>query len=188
MKPIFSTFIDYFEQNFIGNNSTSSPRFEHASWIVFERIENGLPTTTNNLEGWHRGFNNLVKVKKPNLGLFVDSLRIETEKIRNKIARFSIGKFYVSLDNNKRREKLCIYVGNEKYMSTKNIFSFLDELNNGFLNNKYISFEYQNIFYKYLCFYNIVLAKFRVRIFCRKTGISPIGEIPTSQYFIEIIF
>lgn len=128
-KEIFVEFVSYYENTFIGCDASHPPLFEHSRWSVYERIKSYYPTTTNSIEGWHRGFNNLINIKKPNLGIFVDTLRIETEKIRNKLARWSTGLFEIRQNNSLRKKKIQIYVENEKYMKTENIFSMLDNLN-----------------------------------------------------------
>lgn len=127
-KVIFKEFVEYFEHTFLGKDSLTPPLFEHWRWSVFYRINVGLPTTTNSIEGWHRGLNDLVNIRNPNLGYFIDSLRQETEKIRNKIGRFLDGKYDVSATNNVKKEKLRIYSENTGFYSTGKNFTFLDTL------------------------------------------------------------
>lgn len=60
------------------------------------------------------GFNSLVKIRKQNLGKFIDSLRKKIEKIRNKLARYATGRFEINPNLNPKKEKLRIYAENIK--------------------------------------------------------------------------
>ncbi|KAG0440073.1 hypothetical protein DMUE_2005 [Dictyocoela muelleri] len=93
-KKIFEGFLNYYERNFIGKDNSFAPLFDHCRWIVFERIKTNLPTTTNSLERWHRELNSIVSIRKLNLGLFIDSMRLETEK-------YAISLLYIPLADSK---------------------------------------------------------------------------------------
>ncbi|KAF9761844.1 hypothetical protein NGRA_2378 [Nosema granulosis] len=87
-KKIFERFIVYYERTFMGDAISSVHLFEHIRWCIFERIQRGFPSTTNSLEGLHRGFNNLVNTRNLNLEVFIDALRLKTEKTRNTVSRY----------------------------------------------------------------------------------------------------
>ncbi|KAG0433687.1 hypothetical protein DMUE_5396, partial [Dictyocoela muelleri] len=124
----FNNFLEYYERTFYGNQD-SHPFFNVECWSVFSRIKQNIPTTINSIEGWHRGFNRLVGIRNPNFGRFIDALRQETEKIRSNLARYSTGNFEITSSNFIKKEKLKIYAENEKFMNIKDIFSFLNNIN-----------------------------------------------------------
>ncbi|CAF0936737.1 unnamed protein product [Brachionus calyciflorus] len=78
----FKPMIIYFETYYIGNlkkNSKSvreSPMFKHDLWNVFDRVAKDLPRTNNNLETWHKNFENSCK-KHPTVNSLVHQFRLE---------------------------------------------------------------------------------------------------------------
>jgi hypothetical protein len=124
----FKEFKEYFEKMFFGKNDKNAI-FDFGFWSVSERILMDFPRTTNSIEAWHRGFNDLVRVAHPNLGRFINSLQIETEKIRIKIAQSKVRKFDVCNKDFKREKELKIIIQNEKFIDVKNLFECLNKIN-----------------------------------------------------------
>ena len=51
--------LDYFETNYVGElrrGRRLEPLFLHALWNMNARVEDNLPRTNNDIEGWHSGF------------------------------------------------------------------------------------------------------------------------------------
>lgn len=105
--------LDYFEDTWIGrlirNNKRREPKFRHDMWNIYSRIKDGLPRTTNAVEGWHRGFEEQVAAHHPNLWRFVECLKKEQAVNELQIEKFLSGegpskqrKLYRDLDERLR--------------------------------------------------------------------------------------
>ena len=55
---------EYFEATYIGTNF-QQPMFPISFWSVLERVQNGVPRTSNFLERYHNKLNLLMKNRKP---------------------------------------------------------------------------------------------------------------------------
>lgn len=76
--------LDYFEDNWIGRpqrrNRRRAPRFQHSLWNCYDSVSTGLPKTNNALEGWHRGFAELLSCNHPTIWKFIKALKTEQAK------------------------------------------------------------------------------------------------------------
>ena len=74
LQPI----IDYFEDTWIGRidrrNRRRQPLFPISLWNCHEAAKSGLPRTNNSVEGWHRGFNQLLGSSHPTIWKFIEDL------------------------------------------------------------------------------------------------------------------
>lgn len=57
--------LDYFEENWVGKitgrrKTRRQPRHHIDIWNCHDSAKNGLPTTNNAVEGWHRGFTSVI--------------------------------------------------------------------------------------------------------------------------------
>ena len=52
-----------------------NPRYPHTFWNVNIRVQDHLPRTNNNLEGWHNRFAQIVEQPHPNIWKFIDILK-----------------------------------------------------------------------------------------------------------------
>jgi hypothetical protein len=59
-------FIKYYKTNYFCNEHRKT-LFDISFWSVHERILKRFPRTTNTIEAWHHGFNDLVNVRHPNI-------------------------------------------------------------------------------------------------------------------------
>ena len=69
--------MDYFEDTYIGRPGRRQrwdPRFSHDMWNVNQRTLQELPRT-DNIEGWHRGFQSLIGSRHPNIWTFLGKLK-----------------------------------------------------------------------------------------------------------------
>ena len=64
----------YFEDVYVGNNFTE-PLFPLNFWNVHERVKNGVPKTSNFVEGFHSRLNKIIRGKRPPIWKFLSSLR-----------------------------------------------------------------------------------------------------------------
>ena len=77
---ILAPFLTYFETTWIGvvqRGRRRRPAFDIRIWNSVERTTEGLPRTTNSLEGWHRGFEQRLAIKHPSVCKLVAKLRKE---------------------------------------------------------------------------------------------------------------
>lgn len=85
-------FIFSFEEQYIGRTDRRGVRrggkFPISFWNHYESCQDLLPRTNNNIEGWHRGFNELVRQKKPTLWQLLTSLK--SEQSRNELVMAQI--------------------------------------------------------------------------------------------------
>ena len=75
---ILAPFLTYFETTWIGvvqRGRRRRPAFDIRIWNSVERTTEGLPRTTNSLEGWHRGFEQRLAIKHPSVCKLVAKLR-----------------------------------------------------------------------------------------------------------------
>ena len=73
--------VNYFEDTWIGRparrGGRSDPIFAHALWNCYDATLNDLPKTNNAVEGWHRGFNQILGACHPAIWKFIDGLKKE---------------------------------------------------------------------------------------------------------------
>lgn len=101
----FHVLSKYFNENFIGDTNLNT-RCCITHWSSFHPNLHLLRRTTNNIEGWHRAFNKIFKIKHLNIGLFIDVLKIKDDKIVYKLARF---KNCIFDSKEKILKKMCIF-------------------------------------------------------------------------------
>ena len=74
LEPIFN----YFEDTYIGRlrrrGGRCDPMFPHIMWSMHERVEEDLPRTNNQVEGWHRKMNTAMGACNPTIWRFLDVL------------------------------------------------------------------------------------------------------------------
>lgn len=91
---VLSEFLVYFETTWIGilqNGRMRRPTYDPKLWNVRERLLDGIPRTTNSIEGWHRGFEQRMTVKHPNIGRLVSKLRSEQADWELKLEQMRAG-------------------------------------------------------------------------------------------------
>jgi hypothetical protein len=88
--------IDYFEDTWIGRmdrrNKRRQPLFPISLWNCHEAAKSGLPRTNNSVEGWHRGFNQLLGSSHPTIWKFIDDLKKEQSLNEMKIEQYIAGQ------------------------------------------------------------------------------------------------
>lgn len=88
--------VDYFEDTWIGRpnrgNRRRLPRFPHDLWNCYDAVIDGLPKTNNSVEGWHRGFVELVGGHHPTIWKFISSLKLEQSRNEAVIEQYLAGQ------------------------------------------------------------------------------------------------
>jgi hypothetical protein len=88
--------INYFEDNWIGRparrGGRSAPLFALALWNCFDAVLQDLPKTNNSVEGWHRGFSELIGANHPTIWKFIDALKTEQNVNEMKIEQYISGQ------------------------------------------------------------------------------------------------
>ena len=86
----------YFEETYIGlrnaNGSRNPPLFPIHLWNIFHLVPQGLPRTTNLVEGWHRGFLTTCGCHHPTIWKFIEALKTEQASVELKQLRFISGE------------------------------------------------------------------------------------------------
>ena len=74
--------LDYIEDYYIGayrRGHYRAPRFAYDMWGVCDRVQNELPRTNNDVEGWHKRFNRHVGCHHANLWKLIEVLKNEED-------------------------------------------------------------------------------------------------------------
>lgn len=121
-----SEFINYFKLYYIGIDERDAV-FPVRFWDISQRIMNNIPRTTNSLEGWHRGFNNLASIRNPNISRFINLLTIETEKIRGRIARIKNGNIDLARRDYEKEYTIRTIIENQNLWTDEILFSILEK-------------------------------------------------------------
>ena len=90
----FDGLLNYFEDTYIGRvrrNRRGRPLFPISMWNMFDRTNDELPRTNNNIEGWHRRFSLQVSSCHPTLRKFIDFLKDEENMVRVEIVQQLVG-------------------------------------------------------------------------------------------------
>jgi hypothetical protein len=87
----------YFEINYIRQKkrgkaapSRKDPLFAIVQWNVYDRTMDGMPRTSNNVEGWHFGFAGMV-FKHPHLLALIDAIKLEQSNTENNHVKLTTG-------------------------------------------------------------------------------------------------
>jgi hypothetical protein len=87
--------VNYFEDNWIGRPARRGGRsaaiYPISLWNVYEQTMQDLPKTNNAVEGWHRGFSQLLGSHHPTIWKFIDGLKQEQSANELKIEQFLSG-------------------------------------------------------------------------------------------------
>jgi hypothetical protein len=85
--------VNYFEDTWIGRpgrrNQCRNPIFAHSLWNCYEATLEDLPKTNNSVEGWHRGFSQLLGAYHPTIWKFIDVVKKEQSQ------RIQSGTIYI---------------------------------------------------------------------------------------------
>jgi hypothetical protein len=68
----------YFEDTYVGKRirrGRRQPLFGHETWNMYQRTVEGRHRTNNDIEGWHRGFQETCATVYPNIYRFIESLK-----------------------------------------------------------------------------------------------------------------
>lgn len=108
-----SKVIEYFEKNWMGIGRRK-PSFSPDVWSCHLNVLNKLPRTNNSVEGWHKGFNELLAAH-PIVWSFLDAIKNEQSKnelIYNQIISGSLQSYklkkYKNIDD-KIERLVCSY-------------------------------------------------------------------------------
>lgn len=86
--------IDYFEDTWIGRPNRRHrrpPRFPLSMWNCYQGTLQGQPKTNNSVEGWHRGFQELLSANHPSIWKFIDAIKRQQSLNELKIEQFLSG-------------------------------------------------------------------------------------------------
>ena len=80
VDDLLTDFLAYFETTWIGiveGGHRRRPRYAIVLWNVHDRVVDDLPRTNNSLEGWHRAFDQRLRITHPTICRLVIQLRKE---------------------------------------------------------------------------------------------------------------
>ena len=81
---------DYFESKYIGEllrGRRLAPRFPHSMWNMSLRVQNELPKTNNDLEGWHNRFSGSFYQRHAHIWKFIEKLQSDSTLNHHSIAQ-----------------------------------------------------------------------------------------------------
>ena len=122
--------LDYFESNYIGDlrrGRCLTPRFPHAMWNMSLRVQNELPRTNNDLEGWHNRFADSFQQRHAHIWKFIERLQNNSTLNHHAMAQIMAGPVVPP----QRRvyhvihERIQLLVNND---ANSNIIDFLREI------------------------------------------------------------
>src|SRR6218665_2491181 len=80
-EEVLRDLVNYFEDTWIGRpnrrGGRAEPLFPHALWNCVDAVHADLPKTNNAVEGWHRGFSELLGSNHPSILKFISALQKE---------------------------------------------------------------------------------------------------------------
>jgi len=78
-EEVLRDIVNYFEDTWIGRpnrrGGRAEPLFPHALWNCVEAVHADLPKTNNAVEGWHRGFSELLGSNHPSIWKFISAFK-----------------------------------------------------------------------------------------------------------------
>ena len=107
------------------NAPRRNPRFGLATWNVFDRTINGLPPTSNNVEGWHHAFSGLAK-NHPHTLKLINAIKTEQSNTQNVITRAQAGHVHGRATKWIRHEEQVNEI--VKGYSKDNVMEYLENL------------------------------------------------------------
>lgn len=88
-------FLFSFETEFVARYDRKriarDPQFPIKFWNQFDACRSNLPRTNNNVEGWHRSFNELVRQKHPSFWELIRCLKVEQSRTELTVAAIRSG-------------------------------------------------------------------------------------------------
>jgi hypothetical protein len=105
IDPLLRPVGDYFQSTYIGK-TWSPPLFPPRLWNVSRRLNNGIPRTSNLVEGWHNRFQHKLGGHSPPIWRLLLELLREQNRTENTYARMEIDRF----PNHARKKYLAINV------------------------------------------------------------------------------
>ncbi|XP_024889570.1 uncharacterized protein LOC112465968 [Temnothorax curvispinosus] len=101
--------LGYFETTWIGSldrrKRRRSPCFPIYMWNCYDAVVNDLLRTNNAVEGWHRAFNERVRISHASINKFINVLKSEQSTLELLIAQSRAGRKV----QNKKRKKYADY-------------------------------------------------------------------------------
>jgi hypothetical protein len=95
----FDDFLNYFKKNYLNDifpeTRANLNGFGVGFWNVFDRVNEGLPRTSNGAESWNIRLNQAVMGANPNIAHFITTLLLEEEKDIYNLKRCCKGIFDV---------------------------------------------------------------------------------------------
>jgi len=96
-STILAPFINYFEDTWIGRpgwrgRGRNAPMFPQALWNCYDASLDDLPKTNNSVEGWHRGFSQLLGSHHPTVWKFISGLQKEQSLNELRLEQYVAGQ------------------------------------------------------------------------------------------------
>jgi len=96
-SDILRDLVNYFEDTWIGRpnrrgRGRSEPIFPHSLWNCYDASLDDLPKTNNAVEGWHRGFSQLLGAHHPTIWKFIDGIKKEQSLNEMRLEQYVSGQ------------------------------------------------------------------------------------------------
>lgn len=95
-EEIIRDLLNYFEDTWIGRptrrGGRREPTFSHSLWNCYDAVLHDLPKTNNAIEGWHRGFSELLGASHPSIWKLIEGLQKEQSMNEMTIEQYIAGQ------------------------------------------------------------------------------------------------
>ena len=78
-SPTIAPFLHYFEEQWLGlvKRGKREGALPTAMWTFYRQLQEGIPITTNSVEGWHTKLDNLLKKRSNSLTNLMEAIRMD---------------------------------------------------------------------------------------------------------------
>lgn len=95
-SEILGPLVNYFEDTWIGRpgrrgRGRSAPMFSQSLWNCYDASIDDLPKTNNSVEGWHRGFSQLLGAHHPSIWKFINGIKKEQSLNEMRLEQYIAG-------------------------------------------------------------------------------------------------
>lgn len=123
-------FLEYFESQWIGTIKlgTRKPTVPFSMWSFYHQIMEGIPLTTNGIEGWHHKLDHLLNRNSKSLFNLLDSLKLDQATNDDFLDKYFTGVRTAasSLDNRSFTARITTLV--QEFNDTTSIENYLDQV------------------------------------------------------------
>lgn len=130
-NPKLLEFLEYYKRTFFGTKDMygdyKNSLYHPQNWNCSKRTMLNILRTTNNVEGWHRSFNESCVVANPNIAVVIGVMKDEEELNRIEILKIIDNGINARTDF-KKEEKIRLLVQNQEFYTDSEFFNSLSKI------------------------------------------------------------